>query len=689
MRRAALALLLGAPAAAAPVAVELPRKVFVLYRGDAAPGGIPGSQSLSFHTRAEVWFDHLGLVAEYLDASKPLPDPAALDSARAVLTWFADEAAFGDPKPVCRWLSSAMDAGLPWILLGRTGLRTKAAAGFPAIEPDCGDALRKLGVVLDAPRPVDSMSVAVADADQAVVGFERRPDPSELPAVPAVELLPGGTALLTLAFNDGGAPRSVPVALTRRGALALDPFLLYANREVTPMEYRWVVDPLAFFGAALRMKGLPRPDATTLSGRRMVMYRVDGDGFFNRSEISRRQYSGEVFLRQVLEKKPDLPFSLSLISGYYELNLYRAPEALTLSRLVLNRPNVEPGSHGFAHPLVWSSGTLALSIPRYRMDPEREIVASARTLEERFLSPRKRVSVFQWTGDCLPSESDLLLAERAGLLGINGGGGRFDAEFPSYAYLYPMSRVAGSARQLYAPAYNENDFTGLWTGPYYGYRDAIETFRRTGAPRRLKPVDVYVHYYSAEKFAALQAYKQVLAWSESQPLIPVWGGRYARAARDFFKMRVLRTGPRRFMLEGAPELRTVRFDDEPGVPDLAASQGVLGFKREPGSLYVHLDESARREVVLAAEPGPGPWLEEANFEVEGWSRAGEGLRFRKRGWGRAEGTLAGLRPGRGYRVRCAGREWTGRAGSDGRISFSLPDSERWGEARETTVEALR
>ncbi|MBI2362616.1 MAG: hypothetical protein HYV15_04460 [Elusimicrobia bacterium] len=531
--------------------------------------------------------------------------------------------------------------------------------------------------------------MTVEKADKAFIGFERRPDPSESPTVPAVTLLPGGTALLTLAFNDGGAPRSDPVALARRGALALDPFLLYANREVTPAEYRWVVEPLAFFEAALGTTGLPRPDATTLSGRRMVMFRVDGDGFFNRSEVDRRKYSGEVFLREVLEKRPDTPFSLSLIAGYYELALYRSPEAMTVSRLVLNRPNAEPASHGFAHPLVWSSGTLALPIPRYRMDPEREIVASGRRLKELFLSPLKDISNFQWTGDCLPSEADLLVAERAGLLGINGGGGRFDREFPSYAYLYPMSRQAGSARQVYAPSFNENDFTGLWTGPYYGYRDAVETFERTGAPLRLKPVDVYVHFYSAEKYAALQAYKQVLAWADAQPFIPVWGGRYARAARDFPAMRILRSGPRSFVLEGSPALRTVRFDAETGVPDLSASRGVVGFKRELGSLYVHLDESARREVVLAARPGPGPWLEEANFEVEGWTRTPDGLRFKKRGWGKAAGTLAGLTPGRSYRVRCGGRETAGRAGPDGRMAFSLPDSERWGPPRETSVEAAR
>ena len=52
---------------------------------------------------------------------------------------------------------------------------------------------------------------------------------------------------------------------------------------------------------------------------------------------------------------------------------------------------------------------------------------------------------------------------------------------------------------------NENVYTNDWTGPFYGFRDVIDTFRMTGEPRRLKPINLYYHTYSASKVAALKA----------------------------------------------------------------------------------------------------------------------------------------------------------------------------------------
>lgn len=684
---AALVAALAFPAAAAePGWKPVPRQVLVLYSGRSVPDASRDVHYIPFHLRAEVVVNHLGLEAVYLDADRPLPDPSSFKDARAVMTWFADEAAFPDPVPLCRWLHRAMDGGKRWVLLGRTGLRVKKSEGQPVLLPECQATLARLGYVDSGPRPVDPFSAALGRVDPAFVGFERKPDPTENPSVPAVRLLPGATALLTVAFHDGGDPLSEPVALTPAGGFALDPFLLYVNREVHPLEYRWVTDPFAFFEAALGVRGLPRPDVTTLSGRRVYMSRVDGDGFFNRAELDPRKFSGEFFLREFLEKYPASPFTVSLIAGYYDLALYRTPEALTLSRLVFNRPNVEPASHGYAHPLVWSSGTVSLNIPRYSLDGKTEIVASARMLQERFLSSRRSVGLFLWTGDCLPSAEDLALPGRAGMLNMNGGGGRLDARFPSYSYLWPLSRVAGGARQVYAPSYNENDFTNLWTAQYYGYREARETFERTGAPRRVKPVDVYVHFFSAERHASLEALRGVYAWAHAQPLIPVWGSRYVRAVQDFFALKVSQRGPRRFLLSGGPALRTVRFDAPGAVVDLAASRGVVGFRSEPGSLYVHLDESDSREVVLGPAAGAGPWLEEANFEVSAFARTAGGVRFKKSGWWKGEGVLAGCAPGRRYRVTEGARTWTVQAASDGRLRLEFGGSERWGAPQEVRVE---
>lgn len=681
-----LSLLLAlAPFAGAAAWEPVPRKVVALYRNKLNMGGSDDVFFTFVHQRAEVVLNYLGLEVDFVDADKPLPDPAALRDVRGVIGWFPEPVSFENPRPVCRWLEAAMGAGKRVVLVGQLGVFEPPGQPWK-LSKECSSMLRTLGVEAHGFSPADALGVAIASASPRFMGFERKPDPTEGGEVPVVTLLPGGTPLLTLSLKEGAPAESKPVALTRRGGIALEPFWLYQNQNVEPFPTFWVTDPFAFFEAALGTEGLPRPDVATLSGRRVFFSQIDGDGFYNLTEIDRKKTSAEIFWREILSKETDTPFTASLIAGYFDLALYNDTASIDLARRILNAPNVEPASHGYAHPLVWREGTVALSIPRYTMDSRKEIVESAKMIREKILPGGPPIGVFLWTGDCRPWEKDLALLEESGMLGLNGAGGRYDRLFPSYAHLFPLTRQVGGRRQVYSPMYNEDGYTDSWTGPFYGYRDAIETFERTAAPRRIKPVDVYVHYYSAERYASLEALRKVLAWVRSQPLIPVFAGRYVRMVKGFFDLRVSRAGPRRFRFEGGAPLRTVRFDGEKGWPDLAASRGVIGFKRELGSLYVFLDGSSDRELALAERERPGVRLEEANFEIEGWKPSGGGVSFRRRGWWTGECVLAGLPAGRAFRVRGKGYDATLAVGGDGRLSVRFPDSERGGPPTEVRVE---
>ncbi|TPW17424.1 MAG: Uncharacterized protein FD126_3652, partial [Elusimicrobia bacterium] len=141
-----------------------------------------------------------------------------------------------------------------------------------------------------------------------------------------------------------------------------------------------------------------------------------------------------------------------------------------------------------------------------------------------------------------------------------------------------------------------------------------------------------------------------------------------------------------YRFEGGADCRTVRFDGAAHVPDLAASKGVIGYRHELGSLYVFFDDSEPRELRLGKKPSPGPYLVEADFEVSGWSRRRDGVRFLRRGWWTGEFTLGGLAAGKAYRVRSAGSEQTPRAGADGLLKVVFPDSERGRAPREVVVE---
>jgi hypothetical protein len=678
-----LALLVGT-AAAAP----LPRTVLVLYRQGHVPGDVKDTFFLPAHQRVEMPLNWLGLDAEYVDVDRGLPRWEDRRDVRGVVAWLPAAHAFADPRPVCRWLERGLRSGVKAVLFGTLGFHRKGASGDPDLDPECVAMLAALGVDYRGLQAVDPMDVRISTYDARFLGFERKPDLSESLSLPLVKLLPGATALVSLELGALRDSVSAPAAVTRSGGVALTPFNLYANDSLVPTRFAWVLNPFAFLSAALDLKGWPRPDTTTLNGRRVYASHVDGDGFFNVSELDRRKFSGEVYLERFLEKRPDSPVSVSLIAGYYDLDLYKDADSLALSRRALGGPNIEPAVHGYSHPLVWRTGVPAIKIPRYTVNAAMETAGAARILGERILRSAAPPSLFFWTGDCLPRAEDLRAARDAGLLAVNGGGGRFDAAHPSYAYLLPLSRRVGGERQFYAPANNENEFTNMWSGPYYGYRDVVTTFERAGAPRRVKPVNVYVHFYSAERYASVSALDKAFDWAHAQPLIPVFMGRYVESVRDFFAMTMERSSSSRFRFSGGAMVRTVRFDDPVGEPDLAASKGVLGFKRELGSLYVHLDDGPERELVMSARPPRRPHLVEANFEVSGWEPRADGLRFLKRGWWVSEAVLGGFVPGRRYKVTGAGLDSALTAEPGGTLPLRFPDSEGAGPAREVVVSPI-
>lgn len=669
-------------------AAPLPRKVLVLYREAHIPGDVKDTFFHVAHQHLEMPLNWLGLDAEYVDADKPLPRWEDRKDVRGVVAWLPSTHAFPDPRPVCKWLESGMRSGVKAVFFGQLGFHRKGAPGTPDIDPECRAMLAALGVDYRGLEGVDPLDMRISMSDARFIGFERKPDLSQSQDLSHTRLLPGATALVSLEIKTDQERDLAPAAVTKGGGIALTPFDLYSNVTLVPVRYAWVIDPFAFLAAALDLKGWPRPDTTTLNGRRVYATHIDGDGFFNASELDRRMMSGEVYLKRFIEKRPESPFSVSLIAGYYDLDLYKDRASIDLSRRALVRPNVEPAAHGYSHPLVWLTGVPAIKIPRYTVNAGMETGGAARLIGERILQSTAPPTLFFWTGDCLPRAEDLAAARDAGLLAVNGGGGRFDAVYPSYAYLMPLSRQVGGLRQLYSPSNNENEFTNLWTGPYYGYRDAVTTFKRTGSPRRVKPVNIYVHFYSAEKYAGIAALTSVYDWAYSQPLHPVFMGRYVASVRDFFEMKMERLASGRFRVSGGPLVRTLRFDDPMGEPDLTASKGVIGFKRDLGSLFVHLDDSPDRELVFSAKPPRRPFLEESNFEVLDWAAEPSKVTFKKQGWWKSEAVLGGFTPGRRYKVAGAGLDSLLTAAEDGRLSLAFPDSESGGPAREVVLEAV-
>jgi hypothetical protein len=260
--------------------------------------------------------------------------------------------------------------------------------------------------------------------------------------------------------------------------------------------------------------------------------------------------------------------------------------------------------------------------------------------------------VLQWSGDCCPFEAAVNATRALGVRNINGGDSRFDGEFPSYAWVAPIGRQIGDARQIYASNCNEEIYTDLWTGRYFGFRYLIETVRHTESPVRVSPLNIYFHMYSGEKQAALEALVENLKYARSQAIIPLTASHFAGIADGFFTARITRIGPAVWRIEQRDDLQTIRFDRSSlRRVDFAASRGVIGQRHLQGSLYVALDPAEPAAVVaLRDEPAFGQdpaaseaYAVESRWPVSDLRRKPDGFSFRAAGFG--DGEMTWMLPG--------------------------------------------
>lgn len=595
----------------------MPRRVLVLYDGREA-------KALNYtnaHRYVAMPLNHLGYVPEYADVNQPLPAQPLAPRYAGIVAWFTGGLLPGPAAATAQWLRGQIASGMKLALLGDLGFAATAAN------------LRPLGLTLHDAAAGGRLSVAGRDP---MIGLEIEPLPDRRALVP-LRLAGPGRSLVALA--DATGRRFDAAAITEWGGYVLDPFVL-VEPPGTDGQGRWVVDPFAFLVQALRLPAMPVPDTTTENGRRLLTAHIDGDGFPSRAELPGAPLAAEVLLREVL-KKYRLPHTVSVIEAEVApdgLHPEIAPQLEALARQMFALPHVEVASHTYSHPFHWDQAELradpddpdayyALRVPGYAIDVEREIVGAADYIRRRLAPPDKPVRVLLWTGDAAPGEASLRIADGAGLLNMNGGNTVITRSNPSLSAVAPLGIEKGGRFQTYAPIMNENVYTNLWRGPFYGYERAIETLEMTGSPRRLKPAGIYYHTYSASKRASLKALHKVYGWALAQPLHPVFASEYIRKALDFDRIVIARERDSgAWIVRGAGELRTLRAPAELGLPDLGRSSAVAGHAPAPGGeRYLHLAGAFPRLTFAATAPRQ-PYLAQANGRLADWQPAPDGWR---------------------------------------------------------------
>jgi hypothetical protein len=419
---------------------------------------------------------------------------------------------------------------------------------------------------------------------------------------------PGSEVWLELHGHEQAA---VPmVAITPWGGYAADEGVIL--RLPNQLGERWAIDPISFVRAALKLPDdWLAPDVTTVSGRRAALIHHDGDGFANRAEIPGTPLASEVMLEQFL-RRYRLPTTVSFIEGEVSaqgLFAAMAPQLREIARAMAALPHVQIASHTYGHPFFWAALErgepadrgygVALKIPGWRFDVEREVVGSSRYIEREIAPPGKKVRLLLWSGDTNPLEAPIAAAYRAGLLNMNGGITWPTPTEQSLALVSAHGMAKGSWYQVYAPMQNENIYTNLWTGPHYGFDRLRSTFELTDAPYRLKPVNLYYHTYLFEKPAGIASAHRLYRWIEDEHaagrLSMLHAADFAALVLDWRRSTAARSleTPQRLVVRSAGLLRQWRGPAQGPAPRLDPSAGVAGWSEHAGLRYLHLStESA-------------------------------------------------------------------------------------------------
>jgi hypothetical protein len=596
------------------------------------------------HRLVALPLEHLGYAVDYADARARLPSGDLAARYAGIVTWFTDDdLPAGDRYET--WLRARLDEGLKVAIIDHLGFAPSAAL------------LGRLGLVAPTTPPQPPLHVSHSDD---WVGFEAAPTARtrDRPRWDA----PGLVRHLELADDHGH--RLAAVAHGAWGGLALAP---YVTVEGVGGRSRWILNPFQFLSGALALAPLPAPDPTTANGRRVMEIHIDGDGFVSVAELPDRPYAGEVIRREVLARYR-LPTTVSIIEGEIGASgLYpdKAPALEEIARRIFARPEVEIASHTFSHPFDWVraenpappdghiDGRLdetreddrqegdRLPIPGYVYSLEREIDGSVAYINARLAPAGKTTRVLLWSGDAQPPQGAIERTDALGLANLNGDDAEEPGPRPALSQVPSFVRPVGDRIQVYAPAQNENVYTNLWRGPFYGFRRVVDYFQFTESPRRLKPIGIYYHFYSGTKAAALKALHEVYRWAGEQETFPVWASEYAATVRGFEGAALARRLDGRWIVRNLGALRTVRLPAELGWPDLTRSTGVLGVRDLPQGRYVALAPGADVSLALSPEPPAGPYLLSANAAVVSFRREGSTTRLRLHGHVPVEAEIGG------------------------------------------------
>jgi len=453
-----------------------------------------------------------------------------------------------------------------------------------------------------------------------------------------------------------------PIFTAPWGGMVLSPYVFYRRSDY---EHMWLFNPFEFLKTALNTPDWPVPDTTTRAGRRIFYSHADGDGFRNESSAYIGKKSGEVLIDEIIKKYP-YPYTASIIEAEIralvkDQDSAEEPRLVKIARDLFALPQIEASSHSYTHPFYWQANdqTSALytednlelkpEIDVSKLDLEREITGSIRYMESTLLPPGKRVEIFLWTGNCRPGPDAIAICNRLGIENMNGGYVIITKKNPSLTNVSPRTMSWGEELQIFCSHENDNIYRGFWqvdgkaSIPFYGgFMHAADSFKRTESPLRLKPVNIYFHWYSGDNLSALRAIKSLFDWAITQPLHAITATQFARIARDAHRTELFRDANDHWLISNFGDSSNYRIHASQGYPNLATSKGVLGYVDAGTHRYIHTDGRRTVQLQFSKSPSPQLHLESSTAPIRFSKLTASAAEFSTQDWRDAEVILAGL-----------------------------------------------
>jgi polysaccharide biosynthesis protein PelA len=410
----------------------------------------------------------------------------------------------------------------------------------------------------------------------------------------------------------GRTRRFDPIFSTSWGFVWLSPYVTF-NASGTQRFY--YIQPLKLIREWLGQSVFPAPDTTTRLGRRLFFSHIDGDGFAMKASRIGKPTCAEVIRDNVLKRYP-FPVTVSIVESdirglAWSLQQENSPRYEGLAREIFALKHVEAASHSYSHPFIWDIhdpnpgeyprpfAPLNPEAGYEKLDLRREIEGSVRYIEDRLLPAGKKVGLMLWSGNCRPGMEALRITREMGLENLNGGDTTFSELYPSTINIAPKLMQWGDELQIHAGNQNEFMYADGFAGPFYGgFSKVIDTFERTEVPRRMKPVNVYYHFYSGINISAERALRRILDWCWQKPLHAITATEYSKIVRASREAQVWQLAPGHWMLRAPSALQTWRLPSGIGLPSLKTCRGIVGYRVAGEVMYVHTAGGTEAELKL-------------------------------------------------------------------------------------------